>query len=411
MKILLSAYACDPSKGAESQNGWNWAVELARAGHEVTCLTTDWGKAAIESQLARVPVPGLEMVFVAVPSWVARSYVNQVGVLLHYLYWQKEALAAAQRPERNFNSFDLVHHVTYASLQMGTSLWKLGKPLVFGPVGGGQQAPAGFGRFFGGEWHREVLRRWLGALLVHANPNTRHTISRAALVLASNQDTHRLARRLGASRVLTMLDSSVPDEFYPPAAPVRPPGPVLRLLWVGRLIGRKALPLALEALAQATDVPFTLTILGDGPQRKQLPQWLKHYQLEDRVTWCGQVPWSEVRQAYLTHDAFLFTSLRDSFGTQLLEAMACGLPLVTLDLHGASTLVPDEAGIKVPVTDPATTVRALADAVRLLHQQPKRRLAMGASGYAYARAQTWEHKVAAATAAYQQIVGSGVPVA
>ena len=59
----------------------------------------------------------------------------------------------------------------------------------------------------------------------------------------------------------------------------------------------------------------------------------------------------------------LFTSLRDSFGSQVLEAMAMGLPIICLDLHGAHDFVPDAASLKVSIGSPGETVHNLAGAI------------------------------------------------
>ena len=54
----------------------------------------------------------------------------------------------------------------------------------------------------------------------------------------------------------------------------------------------------------------------------------------------------------------------------MLEAMARGMPLITLDHQGVGHSVPSEAGIKVPVTTPAQTIGGLAEAMRLLASDP-----------------------------------------
>jgi glycosyltransferase involved in cell wall biosynthesis len=125
---------------------------------------------------------------------------------------------------------------------------------------------------------------------------------------------------------------------------------------------RKALALTLDALKQST-VPLVLTVLGDGIPQEELVKMIRDRGLEGKVDWRGRVPWSEVRKAYKEHDGFLFTSLRDSCAAQLLEAMALGLPIITLDLHGGGSLVPDDAGFKVAVTDPESTALAIAKAI------------------------------------------------
>ncbi len=91
----------------------------------------------------------------------------------------------------------------------------------------------------------------------------------------------------------------------------------------------------------------------------------------------------------------LFTSLRDSFGTQLLEAMAFGLPLVVLDHHGARDCVPVAAAIKVPIASPERLTLDLAAALRLLAFNPNRRAAMGTAGREFAEQHRWPEKARA----------------
>ncbi|GAB2779020.1 hypothetical protein GCM10027175_16710 [Hymenobacter latericoloratus] len=357
------------------------------------CLTTPDGQANITAFLAthevKLPAEQLRFLFVAVPAWVQFLYRWQFGVYLHYLVWQYQAWRQARHLSQTV-TFDYVHHVTYGSLQMGSWLWRLGKPFVFGPVGGGQQAPAAFRPLIPGWFKTETLRNAISWLLMTFDPNVRQTLRHATLVLAANSETAALARRLGARRVELFLDTGLPESYFPETIPARPPGPVLRLLWLARLYPRKALVLVLDALARVNPrVAFHLTIVGDGPLGQQVPGWIAQYGLTDRVTWRGAVPWLEARAAFLEHDVFLFGSLRDSFASQFLEAMATGLPIVTLDHQGAHDFIPAAGAIKVPVTTPEATANALARAVEYLHDHPAARHTMGQAGYRFARTQTW----------------------
>jgi len=164
---------------------------------------------------------------------------------------------------------------------------------------------------------------------------------------------------------------------------------------------RKSLRLALEALA-ASSGPNRLTVVGDGPLARELPGWLKRLGLEDRVDWWGQVPWLEVKRAYMENDVLLFTSLRDTSGAQFLEAMAHGMPVIALDHHGAHDWIPDNAGIKVPVTNPKETIAGLASAIDRLWREPELREQMGINAYEYAKKQTWENRVREIAALYEK---------
>ena len=159
--------------------------------------------------------------------------------------------------------------------------------------------------------------------------------------------------------------------------------------------------MALEALA-SSNTPNKLTIVGDGPLARELPGWLKNLGLEHRVDWWGQVPWLEVKRAYMENDVLLFTSLRDTSGAQFLEAMAHGMPVIALDHHGAHDWIPDNAGIKVPVTNPKETVAGLAAAIDRLWREPELREQMGNAAYEYAKKQTWENRVREIAGLYEQ---------
>jgi len=127
---------------------------------------------------------------------------------------------------------------------------------------------------------------------------------------------------------------------------------------------RKGLALALDALAQ-TGPNIRLTLVGDGLPKDKVLEMIAVRSLQNRVTWEGmRLPWMRVRDAYASHDALLFTSLRDSFGSQNLEAMSLGLPVIALNLSGARDFIPPEASIKVNVdASLSKTIKNLSNAL------------------------------------------------
>ena len=90
----------------------------------------------------------------------------------------------------------------------------------------------------------------------------------------------------------------------------------------------------------------------------------------------------------------------------LLEAMACGLPIITLNHQGAGDFVPDRAGIKVPVTEPTETVHALSQAIKYMYNHPELRLEMGSVSYEFAKTQTWTHKAFKMNEFYRELTAT-----
>ncbi len=400
-KVLLSAYACMPNHGSEQATGWTYATTLSQHGLDVHCLTLIDGKSAIEPVLAEGAFPNLTVYYVTLPGWInAFCHKGLIGMYVHYLYWQWQAYKTARRLDA-VQHFDLVQHVTYGSIQLGSFMYKLRKPFIFGPVGGGQRAPKAFKRYFGAYWSREWMRDWVSTLLQYTNPGFYKTVKQADLVIVTNADTYALARKLRPHRLIERIwDAGLSRSFLPTTPTQHYSGKTatadrLKLLWVGRMLPRKALELTIQALGRVDpDLPITLTIVGGkGEMVSQVPYYLEQYGVRDRVSWVGHVSYQEVKDFYAQSDVFFFTSLRDSCPHQLLEAMAYSLPVVTLDLHGQAELVNDATGLRVPVRDEEQVVSDLALAIEWMYAHPDERRAMGQAGYAFAQSQLWDTKI------------------
>lgn len=407
MKVLLSAYSCKPNYGSEEGNGWNWAWHLVELGHEVWVLTLIDNREAIEEELRSQPVANLHFVYIAIPEAIKRYVKVPIGDFSwqsDYLGWQQRAYKIARQLDRE-HQFDIVHHVTWASITGGSKLWQLDKPFIFGPVGGGQIAPSPFKKYFSSkEWQKETLRSFIYNKLAKFNLFSRQTVSKADLVLTTNSDTYDRALQLGASRVKFFPVVGISQEYLLQQLPQRSASEELRLLWVGSPIARKGCSLAIESLSKVNpSIPWKLTVVGYSTSHRDLITRIEELGIESKVNCIGRISWSELKEEYFNNDAFLFTSLQNSLGAQLLEAMACGLPIITLNHQGAKDFVPDRAGIKVPVTEPTETANALSQAVEYMYNNPQQRLEMGNVGYEFAKTQTWTHKAIKMTELYREL--------
>ncbi len=405
MKILLSTYACDPSAGGEFNNGWRYACNVT-GDREIWCLATSEGKKAIEAILQEGGLQDLHMVYVDTPRWLLKWKDNSpiLGVYFHYFYWQFLAHRRAKILSRHIH-FDVVHHATWSSLQLGSFLWKLKTPMIFGPVGGGQSASRAYKKYFYGYWKFEILREVISFLLLKVFKSASNTLRHAKLVLVNNEDTFALAKKYGAKQVRYAPCTMLADQFIPPKMPLREQETIMRVLWVGRILPRKGLRLILEAFSKIdSHLPIELTIVGYGLLDKYIPEWLDELALNGRVHFKGRLPMEEVRLAYSSHDLFIYCSLRESLAAQFFEAMAFGLPLIVFDLHGAKTFIPEEVAIKVPLTEPEKSVRLIADAIMHMYHHPAQRLSMGRSAYELTKQFTWSKRIAVMNEYYRECI-------
>jgi glycosyltransferase involved in cell wall biosynthesis len=155
-------------------------------------------------------------------------------------------------------------------------------------------------------------------------------------------------------------------ESGPPGGP--PGGSILAT--VGHLIERKGHDLVIEALPALPGA--TLLVAGDGPERASLERRAGRLGVAGRVRFLGRIDHDRLRQVYNAADILVLASSREGWANVLLEAMACGTPVVASDIWGTPEVVADPAaGLLMAARAPA----ALADAVRRLLARPPTRAA------------------------------------
>ncbi len=375
--LLLFAYECDPYRGSEYSRSWQWAIQYAKAGYKTWCITSLRGKEGIERKLEDSPVANLHFIYVELSPFIEKKYGKGLfWVYLHYFLWLRKAGKQAIALHNKYR-FDFAHHVSWGSIQQGTSIYKLNIPFVFGPVGGGQFAPKVLKKYFLSGWRTEVLRAYISQLFLLFNHDTRTALKKAQLVLVVNDDTRKLAEKFGARKVVHFTDLNLDKLLIQKEINFNKCSGKIKLLWVGRLLYRKGLPLILETLSKIPDsYNFELSIYGDGPFGKELPAMVESFGLTTKVKWYGQVPFSDLKNAYLNHDVFFFCSLRESLGLQYFEAMSYGLPIITLNIHGVKNTISDKSALKIEVYNRQQVIDELLNAVIYLIDHPEMRQVM-----------------------------------
>ncbi len=403
MHIALIGHACSPALGSEPGLTWNWAKYLSFK-HRVSVFTHPQYRQDIDAELQRLESDSLRVVYVDVQNpldpWRPRR--GERGIRIHYSLWQKRVVKVVRR-QHTVDPFDLVHHVSWGSLQQPPPLVKYALPCVWGPIGGGQTWPNTFLGYDGGLSLRERIR----SFIVRAapwNPSIISAVRHADMIITTNRETLGVVEQMSARRAKLMFDNGIEPDFlnHDTAKSSTTEDHCLTLFWGGRCEPRKGLPLLLEAI-KLVKSPVQLVVAGDGPLLRRWQAQATKLGLCDRVRFLGRVSRAAVLDWFSKVDAFVFTSLRDAFGSIVLEAMAKAVPIIALDHQGVGLLSVD-AAIKVPVTSPGEAIAGFAAGIEKLAAQPNLRRRMAAAALDLASQQSWDRKAQTMSDWYQEVI-------
>jgi colanic acid/amylovoran biosynthesis glycosyltransferase len=207
----------------------------------------------------------------------------------------------------------------------------------------------------------------------------RTTLQQAAAVHCVSADIQQTVTALGVDPVrCRIIPPAVEPNFFSQAA--HPPhNQRFTLVSTGSLIWSKSYETMLTALKHLIDsgIDAELQIIGEGPERQSILFTIHDLGLQDRVTLHGRLSPTGVRDQLRTADVFVLSSLSEGIANAALEAMSCGLPVVTTDCGGMREVVTDGVeGYVVPLRDP----HAMAAALHKLGCDPTLHSRMGAAG-------------------------------
>lgn len=241
------------------------------------------------------------------------------------------------------------------------------------------------------------------------------SVDRARHVIAvSRQTADDLVRFFGtAAARITVIHNGV-DRVFSPGNPADIEAfragrglPSRYFLYVGTLEPRKNLPTLIRAFARwrASGDPeahqVKLVLAGaQGWFYAEIFRLVSELGLQDRVLFPGFVPDAELPLWYRAAEAFVYPSLFEGFGLPVLEAMACGTPVLCSRI-GSLTEIVGEAALTVPPTAEDGWMAAMA----LLARQPQLRQELSRRGLAQAQKFSWEATALATLEVYQAVHG------
>ena len=306
------------------------------------------------------------------------------------------------------HQIDVVHQPTPVSPREGSLLYRLGAPVVIGPMNGSMRYPPGFARGQQGWPERIFLRagRWFSGAMNRLMPGKLE----AQMLLVANERTQQALPAGYRGRIITLVENGVDLELW--KKPQRTPrdGPI-RFIFSGRLVDFKGIDFLLQAMRLVIDqIPARLDLIGDGPMRAEWEALATKLGLREHVTFHGWIDQDKSPPYLANADVFVLPSLYECGGAVILEAMAMELPVIATDWGGPADYLDSSCGILVPPRSRRDFPADLAAAMLKLARDPELRRKLGQAGRQKVEQQyDWERKIDRMIEVHRQAIASQEP--
>lgn len=394
MNYLISAYSVNPYKGSEDSIGWNWVLQYEKnykKGDRIILLTKKFNEKDTRRGLKEFNIQHVELVIVDVPN--ALNWFREKHSAFHHMYyilWQHWAWLWVKHSEIRF---DVIHHVTMNDYRIPSELYKAkGAKVIWGPMGGAQVTPRPLKVYEKNQLvasFREFVNKscsW--------NPFYKKALRAYYKIYCINNETQKQISRIVGKDVPLMPELALRDEYK--NLPIRKGNnDILKIVFVGRLIGKKGIAFLVDALSlMPTDMNWELLIFGDGDDHALIEKQIADSGIGKNVKLMGNRPLNQIAEAYQQADVFVLPSLRETSGNVLLEAMAYAVPIVAFDTSFCRLLKEVDCGVFINTEQALDNIKEdYCKAIVTLGQDKELAKQMGLNGYKYVNSKlTWDEK-------------------
>lgn len=339
-KMIIIAYDLNPYIGSEAGVSFIWSQILSKEYH-LTIFTQSIHKADLEAFGTDLNINYIERT-PYLSKFLTRFHLYNIDYSLFIGKVRKAIESHAEIDIKN----SVIHFMSPFGIHSYSDLARdLKAPYIVGPAGGYLLMPKGF------EAYRKlpmILKEFFyGRLLKNKNWN-RYFENAKAIVCGTDLVAKHLPM-LAQNNVSIIYDSVVDTEYFKPEGIEREGSDQITIVFTGRLVLYKGVFLLLEAFERISRVYPNVTLIyaGEGHERTSLERYVREYNLTDRVIFTGRIDRNQLKTLLLNSDIYCLPTLKDPGGNAILEAMACGLPVISTNYGGPAYSVAENCGVLI----------------------------------------------------------------
>ena len=345
-QTLIIAYACEPNRTSEPGVGWCFSQEISKSFNTLV-LTRENNKSIIDKEEPNK----VKFIYYDLPNILKKLKKRlPLGTQLYYIFWQWGAYLFLRKFIANSNEqIDIVHHLNFGISWLAPPAYLLKKPLIWGPIGGGDFISFSFLKKMS---YNSILQEsiyysinQLGKISPFSFL-TRKSLSAVTFRTETAKNFYKL-KKDEISSVISETASS--DESIKTK---KLHSNYTYAICVGRMTYWKGFVLAVKGFHMylKSGGRGKLELFGNGPELKQIENYIKNNKLEKNIILRGFVKNDIIKEKMKVATTLLHPSFRDGGSWAIMEAMSYGLPVICLNTSGPRDMVSKKCGILIDLT-------------------------------------------------------------
>jgi len=338
MKILISAYSCEPNSGSEHEVGWCWIKALSKNNkNKITVITRKSNKKKIYLENTLCKKKNVNFWFYDLPDFFLKilKKKNKKNTYLYFYLWQL-LIYFKFKSKINKIKFDFIHHVTFVSLRIPSFLFLCNSIFFFGPVCGGEVIKNCLIKDFSLKAKIIEYLRLISNYYIKYSPIMNLLFLKSKKIILTHEVNLSLVPKVFHKKVVIVPSIFNDKIFFKNKIKKN-----YNIYFAGRLLewkGAHYLIKIFKKLYKANN-KIKLEIFGDGPLKAKIIDQVKNEVFKNNIKLYGLLPQSKFLKKIKKSDLLIFPTLRDSGGYVILDALKNNINVLTTNAPGPISII------------------------------------------------------------------------
>lgn len=347
MNILLSAYACEPNKGSESEISWSWVKYLSKTNHKVFVIT----RKSNEPKIKKNKLNSVTFLYYDLPKiliYLIKGGKNKTNSYLYFFLWQVGIFFKFFSFIKK-NNFDYIHHITLGSYRIPSLLCYFDAKFIYGPLAGGETTPKELVQNFSLKGQIIEKLRFISNKLIKFSPFVNYTFGKSYKIFLTSKDCLKYIPEKQKKKCSIMPALSNNKIKYNFKKKIKNK----KIYFAGRLVEWKGIILLLKIFKKISlnNNEIKLNIYGDGPCKKEIINFIEENKFQRRIKIYGKLDQKKFITEIKKNDLLIFPTFRDSGGFVILEALNNNINVLTTNAGGPNTIIVKNSISRVNIRD------------------------------------------------------------